>query len=342
MMGLRAYLLIGYAVVALGCGEDSQVMVSDAGSRDSASSGPMADSASPTPDSGVEDASMPMPSDAAINADVNLPTDSDTSSRGEHSSFRPEGFDPSGATRLVIMGDSIAAGFGLMWRRQVAGYLLAENDDERWPAASDVDLESFLGMAPEVVDVSANGATTRSVSTTQLSRLDSMLATPVAGKTLVMVIAGGNDLQAAIVGGNPTGQVLTNALNHLRTTAEFFSNAERFPDGAQVMMMDVYDPSDGEAQIPGCFLGLRLPSFVAALDVWRDRYTELGAELGFAVADALGHFHGHAHHHDNTSNPYYDPADSSMWFYDCIHPNERGHHEIRRLFYQLVDPSHPL
>ena len=62
--------------------------------------------------------------------------------------------------------------------------------------------------------------------------------------------------------------------------------------------------------------------------------------MGFAVIDMLGHFHGHGHNYDHTENPYYDAADPTGWFADCIHANDRGHHEIRRLFYEAMDPSY--
>jgi hypothetical protein len=52
--------------------------------------------------------------------------------------------------------------------------------------------------------------------------------------------------------------------------------------------------------------------------------------------DALGHFHGHGNNHDDPENPYYDEEDPSGWFDDCVHPNDRGHHEIRRLFFEAV------
>jgi hypothetical protein len=100
--------------------------------------------------------------------------------------------------------------------------------------------------------------------------------------------------------------------------------------------MDVYDPSDGTGHVDGCFFNLTLPELVAALDVWRDRYVELATEMGFAVVDGLGHFHGHGHSYADPENPWYDAEDPSGWFDDCVHPNDRGHHEIRRLFFEAI------
>jgi len=75
---------------------------------------------------------------------------------------------------------------------------------------------------------------------------------------------------------------------------------------------------------------------VTALDVWRDRYIGLGREMGFAVIDSLGYFHGHGHNYQHMTNPYYDRADPTGWFSDCIHPNDRGHEIIAKLLDPVV------
>jgi lysophospholipase L1-like esterase len=157
---------------------------------------------------------------------------------------------------------------------------------------------------------------------------------------VVVLTVGGNDLQTAIAGGDATGALLDNAMRDIRGMIEFFQDTGNFPDGTSIYLANVYDPSDGEAQIPGCFFGLRLPQLVAALDVWSERFSALGMEMGFSVVDTLGAFHGHGHHSDNTMNPYYDTDDPTGWFDDCIHPNNRGHHELRRLIYEAMDPTY--
>ena len=52
------------------------------------------------------------------------------------------------------------------------------------------------------------------------------------------------------------------------------------------------------------------------------------------MVDMHGHFLGHGLNYDMTDNAEYDAADPTLWFEsDCIHPNERGHHELRRVFF---------
>jgi len=114
----------------------------------------------------------------------------------------------------------------------------------------------------------------------------------------------------------------------------------RFPDGVSFYLAAVFDPTDGEGAAGECTFGLELPHMVVVIDEWRARYIEVARERGFAVIDALGHFHGHGHNYENVSNPYYDVADPTTWFSDCIHPNDRGHSELRRLFYEAIDPEY--
>jgi lysophospholipase L1-like esterase len=256
-----------------------------------------------------------------------------------HVRFVPSGLLPETATRLIVLGDSISAGVGASSSARVYGALLAENDDGAYPSESATDLESLTGGAVEVLDYSAGGATTRDL-VRQTNAVERNLTFPASGHTVVVLTIGGNDLQGSIFGGDPTGEPLDAAILAIRRMVTFFQDPTHFADGVSVYLADVYDPSDGVAHIDGCFLGLTLPELVDALFVWRDRYIELGTEMGFAVIDMLGHFHGHAYYYDDPTNPYYDAADPSFWFADCIHPNDRGHHEIRRLFYEAMDPSY--
>lgn len=56
------------------------------------------------------------------------------------------------------------------------------------------------------------------------------------------------------------------------------------------------------------------------------------------MVDLHRHFLGHGFHHLDAQNPNHVEDDPTRWFHnDCIHPNDRGHHEIRRLFYEAVD-----
>jgi lysophospholipase L1-like esterase len=296
------------------------------------------------------------PADAAPTADAGHRSDSggpldggttaDTGMRGDageirlgHMSYVPPGLAPTEAARLIVMGDSISAGSGASGRELTYSSLLNRNEDRTWPAAMAEDLESKFGMTPEFLSVADGGDTTAELRNAQIGFVRDRLGVPVRGHSIVVITIGGNDLQGAILTrDDPVGELLDDAITNIRTVVTALQDPTDFPDGTSIYLMNVYDPSDGVAQIDECFFGLALPQFVSALDVWFARYVELGTELGFAVVDALGGFHGHGFYSDDPLNAYYDSGDPTRWFDDdCIHPNDRGHHEIRRLFFEAID-----
>ena len=66
--------------------------------------------------------------------------------------------------------------------------------------------------------------------------------------------------------------------------------------------------------------------------------TPFDPEKGFSVVDLRGHFSGHGFNASDSSVYGHDAEDTSNWFdNDCIHPNDRGHHEIRRLFHAAIE-----
>ncbi len=258
-----------------------------------------------------------------------------------HASVIPSTLRPTDAVRLIVMGDSISAGVGASGRSTTSyGALLGANSTTRWPDAMSLDLAARFGHAVPVVNVAVGGATTGSMRADQPGMLRTRLSLPVRGHSVVVITIGGNDLQLAIISGNPEGAVLNSAINNIRQAVQFLQDPANFPDGVSLYIAAVYDPSDGEGFVEGCFFNLRLPTFITGLNTWRARYIALGQEMGFGVIDALGHFHGHGHNFMHTDNPYYDTADPSGWFSDCIHPNDRGHHELRRLFFEAIDGTY--
>lgn len=325
-----AWLVVVSALVAAtvtGCGDDDGTPVGlDAGGG--------SDAGAATADAGGG-------LDAGAGSDAGAGGDGAAAPASDHASYVPPGLAPTAAARLIVLGDSISTGTGASDRATLSYFaLLRQNDDTTWADLAAIDLESKLGTAPELVNLAVGGATTSSMVRTQIPALHSRFPAPVVGHSIVVITIGGNDLQGAIVGGNPTGAPLTTAIANLRTTIEALQDPVTFPDGTSIYVMDVYDPSDGTGRISGCFFGLTLTEFIPALDVWREQYIALGTELGFAVVDALGHFHGHGKNFAQTDGPYYDAADPTGWFYDCIHPNDLGHNQVRRLFFEAIDGTY--
>ncbi|MEM9191631.1 MAG: SGNH/GDSL hydrolase family protein [Myxococcota bacterium] len=286
--------------------------------------------------------------DASVDASVpdaapDATPDADATVRppGSHMSYVAPGQAPETAARLVVFGDSISAGVGASQGLEYS-LLLAANEDGVYPDDAAADLESLTGAAVERVDIAVSGARTANLAG-QLQRLQNELTFPAAGHTVVVGTIGGNDVAGLVAGGDPAGAPLDDALANIRGFVGFFQDPANFPDGTSIYLANVYDPSDGVGQHPSCFFGLPLSRLTDALPVWSMRYVELGTELGFSVVDILGFFRGHGYYFDDMMNEFYDMDDPTFWWAgggDCLHPNDRGHHEMRRVFFEAMDPTY--
>ena len=99
----------------------------------------------------------------------------------------------------------------------------------------------------------------------------------------------------------------------------------------------MYEPSDGTGYNPDCFFGIQYTDRLPALDRYNRLLREMGEEKGFSVVDLRGHCLGHGHNYQDASVDGYDAADNTLWMLeDCIHPNRRGHHEVRRLLHAAI------
>lgn len=248
-------------------------------------------------------------------------------------SYMPDGYAPDAPTRVIFLGDSITAGYGTSDDSLAYTALLQENNAEAWPGYDDQTIPSLFPTVTEWIDVSRGGATTETELNNQLSQLSNKLDYPATGPTIAITTIGGNDMQALILAGDDRDAEMDAVQENLADIAAFFQNPGNFPDGAYLYLANVYDPSDGVGQVDGCFYGLDLTTVMESMYETNDRTRALAEDMGFSVVDMNGHFHGHGFYAEDDQNEYYDAADPSLWFYeDCIHPNDRGHHEIRRLF----------
>ena len=249
-------------------------------------------------------------------------------------SYRPAGWAPSAPVRVVYMGDSITAGVGATKDSLAYPALLAEDTSNKWSEYADLDLESLFGGV-EVVDVSEPGATTNSLIAKQLPALDGEVGATASGETIVVMTIGGNDAQNAL---NPLVEprdILEAMLDNIDTITDDLQ--ARFPDGAYVYLTNVYEPTDGTGTYAGCFFGIDFSDRLPDLYWAEDELRAMAEAKGFAALDLRGHFEGHGFHHTDASLDAHHPDDATLWFEDdCIHPNDRGHHEIRRLFHAAI------
>lgn len=251
------------------------------------------------------------------------------------STYVPGHFPAADPQRVVFLGDSITAGYGVPNPENAYVQLLLDNNEARWPDHAEADLGARFPEL-EVLDVSVSGATTDSLIAVQLPRVDAAWGPSVAGETLVVITIGGNDMSEGTFSGDPAGAV-DSVVANLEVIADHFLDPARFPDGAYVYITNVYEPTDGTGQVDECFYGLDLSAVIEEFERLLDESRALAEAQGWAWVDLRGHFLGHGFRYDEEGD-WTDEEDPTLWFQDdCIHPNPRGHHEIRRLFLAAID-----
>ncbi len=298
----------------------------------------------PSDDASGATSSPTSPSDSGVSTlgDSSKPTDSTGSTEGtvtyevdpDVTTWVPEDWPlAQPPVRIIFIGDSITDGVGA---RDGLDYLslLLSNDDTTYPAYAGWDVYTMFGEI-QAYDASVSGATTDTVIDYQLPALEDTLGPVVEGPTLVVGTIGGNDVTNALFGLEGKKEQIA---QNVDTIASFFLDEERFVDGAMVYLTNVYEPTDGIGQAQGCFFNLDLSVIQDDFDDLNARTRELAQASGWAWIDLHGHFLGHGHNHDDETGPFYDAADPTLWLSrDCIHPNDRGHHELRRLFLSAID-----
>jgi lysophospholipase L1-like esterase len=252
-------------------------------------------------------------------------------------SYIPAGYGAANPSRIVFLGDSITAGVGASKDSLAYPELLVEDTSNKWSDFADLDLESMYGDVP-VVDGSKGGATSGSVMTQQLDDLEGLLGGyPVTGETIVVFTVGGNDMQEALNPFADANEIAQATLFNFGAIVDELQDPAKFPDGVYVYATNVYEPTDGRGQTDGCFLGFDFSADLPVLDQFNDDLRAMAEDKGFSVVDLRGHFGGHGWNHTDSSLPTHDPDDPSVWLdADCIHPNDRGHHEVRRLFHAAI------
>ncbi len=252
--------------------------------------------------------------------------------------YIPDGYAARDPKRVIFLGDSITERYGASDDSQAYTALMVENDDQTWPDREGDDLATLFPDLTEVVDVSRGGATTDTVLSSQLGKLDTNMTLPAEGESLVVMTIGGNDIMGLMTSGSSDyTEPLQDIQDNLREIVSTFQDPELFPDGAWIYVTNVYDPSDGTGQADECFYGLDLGHLMEPMQQTNDGYLALGQELGFSIVDMHGHFLGHAYNGDDPTNEHYTGDDYELWFYqDCIHPNDAGHNQIRRLFMSAI------
>ncbi|MCH9688031.1 MAG: SGNH/GDSL hydrolase family protein [Deltaproteobacteria bacterium] len=303
-------------VLAVGCGLLTGCGTSDAGdgmsgesedgttgatgmpATDAGTTMPASGSGMDPDDTGMDTGSVP--------TTTGTPPDDDTSTGGGEGVCQPP------PARMVVLGDSIAACFGVggVDSSDCAPRLVADYLDQN--------------VGPVVYqNLSVSGAVTTDVSQSQIFNVE----VGMPGHVFVMIYIGGNDLaqyiflsdQAALDGwNNTTGPVVAQAWEEI---LDFFGDEANFPDGVTLMMNTQYNPFDDCTAAPYFVSETK----IMLLHQHNDALTERANSRQWAfIADQHPSYLGHGHYVNDSGCPHYD-ASFDGWMNDLIHPNAAGH-----------------
>ncbi len=323
MNWLRAMVLTAASGgVLVACGEPA---TGDGGETDASSSG--GDTQAPTDTGPGDGPGTSLDSSGSVGGSSSETGDppGTTTDTGEDTSTGepPAGCQPV-PTRMVVLGDSIAACAG------VGG----KNSDDCAPKRLNDHLAATYGPLT-YENYSVGGAVTRDVPQYQLPDIE----IGIPGHVIVMIYVGGNDLspyifqsdQAAQNGwDNTTGPEVAAAWEEILA---FLGDATNFPDGTTLVMNTQYNPFDDCTAPPYNVSEVK----TQLLHAHNDALTARADSQPWAfIADQHPSYLGHGHYVNNSGCPYYD-ASFEGWMGDLIHPNVLGHHHLNDVMVELAD-----
>jgi hypothetical protein len=186
------------------------------------------------------------------------------------------------------------------------------------------------------VDLASPLSRSSSVVVAQLPRLDEQLPERVDGQLVATLTVGGDDLVFGLAAGKSRATVIADFVANLEATAAFFDDDERFPDGALLYVSQLYDPTDAAARTSDCATAVEARAASTLFKRVNGALVDTAVDRGFAAIDTHAHFLGHGVFADDPKSPFFDEVDPSRWLDDCFYPNDRGHHELRRLFWSAI------
>jgi acyl-CoA thioesterase I len=225
----------------------------------------------------------------------------------------------------VALGDSMAIDlypnndastrWGITGRGLGAGSLLYKNDP-LWPEFDGKDLTTRypeLGLKICAMD----GATVDNVLTDQLPAIKGL---DVAIATLTV---GGNDLLQALWANRSLDTAIA---EQGRRIVDLFGVVRQAIPNARLILNTIYDPTDGTGKMP--FYPDRLP-----IEFLQQTNEVIRAAVNRMEGTVLADLHAHFRGHGVTA-----PEDERWyWRSNIIEPAARGAHEIRRVWWELLD-----
>jgi len=325
MQWIRTMALVACGV-AVACGDPADPAAMDEGGSDeTGSTGAMEESATqsrpsnPTAPATEGDTDVD-PDDSGDATD----TDDDTGDETDGTTGDPPGACQPPPSRLVVLGDSITACYG------VGG----PDSEDCAPQRLYAYLTDAIGPL-DYENLAVGGAVTSDVSNSQIFDIEVGLP----GHAMVMIYVGGNDLsayilqsdQAAMDGWNDTtGPEVAQAWEEILA---FLGDPTNFPDGVTLLMNTQYNPFDDYTAAPYFVSQVKTDLLHAHNDALTAR---ADAQPWAFIADQHPSYLGHGHYVNDPGCPYYDPSFDG-WMGDIIHPNDLGHHHLAEVMVDALE-----
>ncbi len=248
---------------------------------------------------------------------------------------------------FINAGDSLAAGYNATGTNDIGGRgyarLLVDNHAS-WPAYDEVTLSAVAGGVT-FHDASESGAQSGEILDDLRDALDDDLPASVNGDVLLVISAGGNDFNDSVwtmvTPALASAAADTLASNLTQMISEVRARYEDPAAGHEVIVVlfTIHDPTGGTCSIPAQFdegfcETLQNPYFQAAgflvmdnLGLMNQAVSDTAAASGALVADLHQVFFDHG----------MNAAGSDRWLDDdCAHPNDTGHHQVRREVWGVI------
>lgn len=258
------------------------------------------------------------PADANANSDMDAGAVSMDASGGNSSSCNPQ--------RLIFLGDSIPGCTG------VGG----KEGPQCGPKVFHQHMKDNYNRDVTYENISVPGAVTEDVVRSQMSN-----ATPGSESMLVVIYAGGNDLQPYIFASDDRAndaftQLEPEIEGYWREIFEHFNDKTKYSGDVKLIINQQFNPFDDCTTGP--FNVTQRKSELLRL------FNQIIADLAdeqdnVHVVDQHTPFLGHGHHYRTASCPFYESG-NEYWMVgglDLVHPNGRGHASIANVWSNKAD-----
>ncbi len=265
--------------------------------------------------------------------------------------------------RVVFLGDSVTVGTPPTLAQDFYRARLADALMDRfglmlpnplWKQANPIDGVALVQESGDFASCAKWGARTDDFIFSNDQILDCFPEDVRDKRTLVIITMGGNDLASIAkdgANGTPLDQVWADTEQFVQLMREavhwFIDDPEKFPNGVFVVFANVYEFTDGTADVESCpAAGLggfdkpwEDPDELKKLMIWaNEQYMEIATETATDMIFLLETFCGHGFNADDPSAPCYRGPDQETYFdLTCIHPTPKGHEVITDLFTSVID-----